>query len=232
MTDNNEYLLPEGVGEVKASSAEYYKHSAGTYKAYFGKLRPKYKDLNGKKCNQDDVGAALTHFVVRLWLIEKIGDNNFNYLKLDSNKKFIFNVEDDVSKLYFPLVISYMAKEQWKNIRLFDASYITDVENSKIVKLNPANPTEKIVNFNAFPLYYGMPCLIVIENGKQTGAPYVAKLTLSNDINRKLKADIMNDLENFVENKIIENRNANNNNETYTPPSVDIKTALDDILGW
>jgi len=226
----NNYELPKNFnGEIKVETYEYYRHEAGHYKSYFGKLIPKYKNLEGIKCSSTDANAQLSHFTVRLWIISK--DDN-PVLPL-TDKGFDKSNIKDVASIYFPLVIPCNPKEQWKNVKLFDGSFIKGIEESKIIKVNPMKPTEKIINFNAFPLYFGMPCIFTIQLGQQKNSPFVSNLMLSSDPEKQINTDFVEDIENFVDAKLAEAiKDRQQPDTTYTPPSIDLDSAINDFVNF
>ena len=175
------YDMPEGVDAVKSESFDYYRHPAGIYQVVFGRLNAKYKDLNNKKCEPETPGAYISHFTASLWIIKYLGTTNE-----PTNKPMIHIGEDSVTlpevmqaaELYFPLLVAYTPKDQWKNHKLFQSFVLPGHENLRIIQQNPAKPTEKATNFKAFPAYYGMQCKLILKLGDKTQQPYADTVEL------------------------------------------------------
>lgn len=225
MTDfwkDMDYEMPEGVQEVKSEGGfEYYQHQPGIYLTVFGKLKAKYKDLNGDKCDPDAPGAHLTHFTVPLWITKYLGTTSEpqskEVLAVKEDKILIPQVEQ-AAMLYFPLVISYDPKQQWTVHAKFESFHIPGQDALSIVKVNPAKPTEKTTNFKAFPAYYGSQIKLILDNKKsKKNNTYADSLELLTTAPR-IEGNIMNTLEEEVQ-KMIEKEIASRQSDSdYTPP--------------
>lgn len=221
MTDFYEdmgYELPEEAKPIKSEGFEYYKHPAGVYHGVFGKLIPKYKDINEKKCEPTDIGAHLSHYTATLWITEFLGNN------IEQKKKVVqFNGEDVTipantpsSHLYFPFMISTDPKWQWAIHQKFESWSLPGIENSKLVTVNPAKMTEKFTNVRAFPLYYGMPISFKIEIGEKKGSPYMASIKLMGDVSNRIPFELMGKLEGKF-NSLLESERADRDKKDEVP---------------
>lgn len=234
------YDLPEGVGEVKAESFEYYRHPAGIYQAVFGRLNPKYKDLNGQKCEAETPGAYISHFTVPLWLLKFLGTSsaptNKTLLQLGDGKIIVPEI-GQAAELYFPLLIAYAPKDQWKNHKLFQSFTITGHDNFRVIAQNPNKPTEKITNFKAFPAYYGTQCKLVLELGAKTQQPYCSSLELlqAPRIDTEIMHQLETDIQTIIDKEIADRQSSSNEPQTATfsqeAPSADALFGKEEDLG-
>lgn len=228
------YAMPPEAGEVKSDSFEYYKHPAGIYRGVFGKLTAKYKDSNGKKCEGADVGAKLTHFTAALWILEYKGKVNAPESKpmiAFVNNSFALPTGVQPAEVYFPLMVSYDPKDQWKVQKLFESFAIPGHDNLRLVKLNPSKPTEKITNFQAFPSYYGMPIEWIIDLGAQKGSPYCSsiKMLVTPRYPQEAIATMEKEVEHIIELERAKHKESQSNSYTAPPPpSTDLESLLED----
>lgn len=195
------YALPDEVGEVKSEGFEYYRHPVGIYTGLFGKLTAKYKDLNGDKCEPTTPGSYISHFIAQILITKFLGTSsapeNKSIIAPNSKGEFSLPSVNQAGELYYPLLISYDAKNQWKVHRLFEKFLIPGTE-FRIVKQNPSKPTEKITDFRAFPAFYGCPVKFIIEAGKKTGSPYCSNIELG-DLSQRVGPEEMNKLELMID---------------------------------
>lgn len=227
------YEMPDGVGEVKSESFEYYRHPVGIYSAIFGRLNPKYKDLNGQKCTEDTPGATISHFIAPLWITKFLGIPSAPVNKAIlavSKDKILIPADVQAAELYYPLMISYNPKDQWKVHRIFESFAIPNHDSLRIVSQNPSKMTEKITNFKNFPAYYGIQIKFIIDPyiSKNTGkeSTILATLELLPQL-PKIDGEIMHQLEADVNGLIereIASRQSEQSDSGYTPeapPSAD-----------
>lgn len=226
------YSLPDGIEDVKAEQTEYYRHPAGIYKGVFGKLEPRYKNLDGKRCEPEEPGAYLSHFIAKILLLSYHKDKEvkkiLSYHKSGTHMEkkpdmFIAPLGVKPVELYFPLTISYSPKEQWRNIKLFEKFIVNNV---KIVEVGNKQ-TEKVIKFKNFPFFYGYGVDLVIAESKK-GSTYAESLTLNGEIYNKLAVSEMeNKIDEMIKEEINRNKNAEN---PILPPSAD-DIINDDFLG-
>ena len=225
------YELPSNIVDAVAGEAsfQFYKHKAGFYKGFVGKLVPRYKDMEGKKCESTIPGATLSHFNLTLWLVKYLGTADRPEEVQILNPDLTIP-EGDLRKFYVSHVISILPKDQWRNHRTFDTFMIPNHENSKIVQPNPADPSTKVTLFKNFPFYYGLPVNLTIEEStKRADSTFVTSVTIT-DYSKRVPKDLMQSLEQQYETRLqieMEERKSRNNStpevayNVVDPSSVD-----------
>ncbi|MHB8362886.1 MAG: hypothetical protein ACYDBX_04685 [Patescibacteria group bacterium] len=214
--------LPNGIPEkMEARTVEYYKTPAGIYMAIIGRLQPKYKDINGKSCEEGTEGAVFSHCTIPWWLVEYLGTPSEPKhetilgmsLKLPDRK---------IAELYYPLYVSWNPDDQWKNVNTFQNFELKDDKDSKVIIPNPAKPSMKIVNFKALPKYYGMPIRFAVTTSK-AGNPYLDTknypITIINDRISLEKMKVFEEEVNMKIQKERAEREADKQQTEYTPPA-------------
>lgn len=229
------YELPPETSDVKSDSFEYYRHPAGVYQGVFGKLTAKYKDGEGKKCDSTALGASLSHFTAALWIIKYLGILNKPENKpvlMYKEDKFIIPPDTQPAELYFPLMISYNPKDQWKVQKLFEKFTIPGHEHLRLVKLNPVKPTEKSTNFPAFPAYYGVPIKFTIDLGQQKGSPYCSSIQMLDTprYNPEAIATLEKEIEQIIEMEKAKRQNQQQEYSAPPPPEADLNDLLEDDI--
>ena len=227
--------LPDGVpAEIPAESQyQYYKVPQGLYDIVFGKLNYKYKDLNNKPCDAGVPGAQFRNMAISpLWLLQYDGTAQIPNKKVILGKNLTIPA-NPVAELYYPHIISWEPKRQWINIKLFENFEIKGISQSKVVTLNPAKPTGKIMNFGALKYFYGSIATINIiwtgENDKYVNIDdkYGIKLT-----GERIPLEKMKQFEVEIDAKLQLERasRAEAKSNSYTPPTED-DSELSDFIG-
>ena len=229
------YQLPEGIGEVKAESFDYYNHPPGIYHGFIGRLTAKFKDMEGKKCGADVAGAKISHFILTLWITDYLGtagkpERRPNITVVD-DKAIIPSGINQVAELYFGLMISYEAKDQWKVHKQFQEFAIPGHDGLRIIKVDPSKPGTKVTNFQAFPFYYGMPVEFTLDSGKKTGSTYLSEIKLlkSDKLPNAVVAGLEEDFNAILERERAA-RKQNQDGQVAPPPSVDVGDILGDDM--
>lgn len=150
------YELPDDLPkQVEIVQQGFYQHPAGTYSGFMGKLTPKYKNAEGKNCSREDIGAVMSHCVVRLYINKFLGTT-----QSPTNEVLIgedLSIPDrQTSELSFPVIVSFNPNDTWRAIKQFEKFELNGSPDSKIIMTNPTNPQTKIIVPRNFAKYYGM----------------------------------------------------------------------------
>uniref|UniRef100_A0A6H1ZKA2 Uncharacterized protein n=1 Tax=viral metagenome TaxID=1070528 RepID=A0A6H1ZKA2_9ZZZZ len=177
---NAGYELPDDLpGEVKNESFEYFRHPAGVYEGFIGKLVMKYKNANGDKVDATAPGAAISHTILNLWVKKYFGTSTAPVTETFLSDALEINPNLPLSSFYYPQMVTLVPQDQWKNIQLFETFKIPNNDKLRIIQINPQKPTEKYTVFKSFPAYYG--CSIsfeIVMSGKGNG--FIQKITMLN----------------------------------------------------
>ncbi len=154
---------------------ERFKHIAGEYRGIFGKVKVYYKDVDGERCEKDDVGAT-KDFAMNDIIITKSPDEH----GLNAELK----IPDGVSygSLIYKQYITLEEDGQWKNKALFEEFAITGNDKMNVVKYGEnfnSDPSDFSVDLSQLTYYLGMPVTFTIEISKKNNA-YIVGLFLTN----------------------------------------------------
>lgn len=221
----------EDVPEQVEADVSYYKVPEGSYIVVFGKLVPKYKDINGNSCEPGTPGSIFSHASAPLWLIEYHGTPSepkketilgWN-LEIPENKK--------VMELYFNLYISWDKRDQWKNINLFKDFSLKHQPMSKVVITDPSK-SGKIVRLKSLAYYYGCALYINIL-WSEKGTPYIdTKNKGVKILDEFIRPEKMIEFEKKISAKVEkerEERNSQDKDKSYTPPSDKFNEDAEDL---
>jgi len=231
--------IPSDVpSQVEAETKEWYRVPAGIYSATFGRINPKYKDMNGKGCDSDYPGAIFDHASIPLWLIETHGTPEKPQQVAILGKDLQIPPVRKVQELYYPMFISWKKEDQWKNVALFNAFELPGVPESKVILTNPANPQKKIVNFKALPKYYGMVVRFNLVMSDKGNVFVDSKSFPMTPTGERISLEKMKAFEEAINIKVEAERQERNANQSqsgggsYTPPadSGEDSSNLDDFL--
>ena len=207
------YELPEDVPQqVEGESFDYYRHPAGIYLGAAGRLKLKYKDANDKTCGSSDIGARLVPGVLPLWIFEYLGTNTAPQTKMIISKDLVIPPSFTIPEVYYPQMISFDPKDQWKNAKLFGGWKADNLP--PIISPKPSKPSIKVTNFQAFPAYYGIQVKwLLVTNDR--GSVYVDGGIQLQKLPR-VPADKMTLLENMADKRAKEEWEARRQSDTPT----------------
>lgn len=212
--------------QVEADVPQYYKVPAGIYVIAFGKMLPKFKDINGKTCEQGTPGSSFSHASVPLWLIEYHGTAELPKNETILGSKLIIPDNKKVAELYYNLFISWDKADQWKNINMFK-DFRLQRPNSQVVVNNPSGQG-KVVRLKSLAYYYGKLMQInIIWSDKDN--PYIdTKNSSIKILEASIKPELMMEFEAKINAKVEQeriDRQSKPDGGGYTPPATD----LDDL---
>ena len=167
------YDIPENAPkEVKSDSPEYYKHPKGSYTAIIGSMQFKFENMNGKKCEPNDLGATAVRTILKLLIKSYTNEEGVQEQLLGND----LHVPDDrtAPELYFPLMLSLKRTDQWRIEKMLGEFVIPEIANSEIVK-------DKLVRYGKIQLYFGLTVKFVIQHGEKKGSPYIESIALLNE---------------------------------------------------
>lgn len=220
--------------EVEADVPQYYKVPAGIYVVAFGRMTPKFKDINGKPCDQGAVGSTFSHATIPLWLIENHGTASNPVKESILGSQLTIPSDKKVSELYYNLFISWEKNDQWKNVNLFKDFKIQGVPNSEVVIPNPSGQG-KVCRLKSLQFYYGNLMQISIL-WSDKGNPYIdTKEYGVKLLPTKIPMEKMQEFEANINAKVEKERSERqkNNESGYTPPAEEFNEdagSLDDFL--
>jgi hypothetical protein len=168
------YELPEGTPKEVSHEGGFFKHEAGIYKGFIGKLMGKYVNIEGSKIDSWIPGSRLSHFTLPIWLREYYHPKG-NTVKILSDSLEI--ITQNPFETYFGIYVSAKPEDQWKYNGLFENLILPENKNFKIIGLNPKNPVQKITNFGMFPQFYGVPVKITLSLSDK-GNVYASSITI------------------------------------------------------
>ena len=114
------YDLPDlAPKQVEGEVREYYRHPAGTYLGFVGKIVAKFKDQQGKRCEPDEPGAVFSHYILNLWIKKFLGN-----AQTPTGEQMITDAlkipDRPLQEIYFPIVLFPDPKRQWSSKLMFD----------------------------------------------------------------------------------------------------------------
>jgi len=233
------YELPGVPEKIEAKTFDYYQHKVGEYDAVIGMIEARYKDPEGKRCEAMEPGAELSHLTMYMLIKRFYGTPN-KPVKEEILSDLLVIPKDESSEtgkvqagsLYFPFYLSIKKRDQWKNIRLFQDFIIGEDNNTRIIQVNPAQPSSKYVCIKNFPLYYGCPIKLSVEMSKNDKA-YVGSVkqvngawTPSEEVTR-----ITNEIKVLLDAEKEIRKAYYDNEEEPQIQSEKVQSNLDDILG-
>lgn len=226
------YELPDDLPtQVEVQQQGYYQHPAGTYQGFIGRIVPKYKNLEGKNCSKEEVGASMSHLTLRIYLQKFLGTTQAPVNQELLNDALTIPEGKTSSELYFPVNVSFNPSEAWRSIKQFEKFELPNAPESKIIQISPVNPMAKIIIPKNFPKYYGMKVNfdITFKAGSEKQSRYIdGNIQL---IQQRLPMERLQEFEKEFEQKIeaeIEARKAERNNPSYVPPTTDFGAILDE----
>jgi len=228
------YELPADVPEVvEGTNNEWYKHPVGIYNGFIGKLNIKYKNGEGKNCSADEIGAVISHGTLPIWIFEFLGTVNAPTTEQVLGKDLTVP-NRRTSELYYPIYISFLEKDQWRNFNAFSLLEIDGHPELKVIAPDPKNPLKKHTRIKVIPAYYGVPVRFILDNAKsKTGSVYLADPIKMLNAPR-IPLDKLKDFETAIDAKVqAEQIERNSNVPNETPPDTDFDAmASDDLDGF
>lgn len=221
--------------EVEAEQ-QYPKIAPGIYTIAFGRMTPKFKDINGKSCEQGTPGSSFAYASIPLWLIENHGTSAEPLKEIILGSGLVIPENKKVMELYYNLFISWEKKDQWKNVGLFKNFKLPDIPLSEVVIPNPSGQG-KVCRLKSLQYYYGhLMSITVLWSDK--GNPYID--TKNSDIKILPTVIPIEKMQKFeleikarVEKERDERQKNSESNSSYTPPAQDFNEDagnLDDFL--
>ena len=222
------YELPDNAprqGEFE--QFQYYQHPAGLYVGFIGKLNSKFKGADGKNCPPDMPGAVFDHFQLALWITKFLGSSTNpkteEIVKLNADGNLLLP-DRELAECYFGLYISTDPKRAWSLAKTFEDFRLPGHAKFNVLQQSGKNMATKVVNYSAFPAYYGIPIKFALtfkpESEKQ--ARYIdGKIDLL-ELAKRIPFDKLQQFEAVVEAKVkasqAERAAKNNTYQPETPP--------------
>jgi len=212
-------LPPDAPRDTVSEGTEYYKHPAGIYVGFVGRLITKYKDVNDKACVAGVAGAKFSHYQLVRWIQRYLGTPAEPLLKdVLGNDLQVPDVK--FPELYFGEYLSAESKDQWSIAKKFENFKIAGYPKYDIIQPDSQKPSLKRTIWGAFPAYYGMIIKWEMAIGEKKGNSYVVSTSLVN-AERIPTAKIL-ELEQKVADMIERERQQREmnkqQNDNYTPP--------------
>lgn len=154
---------------------ERFKHCIGEYRGIFGKVKMYYKDVDGERCEKDDVGATKA-FAMGDIIITKAPDGH------GLNAELKIPTEASYGSLIFKQYITLEDDAQWKNKALFEEFAIANNPKMNIVHYGEnfnSDPGDFSIDLSQLTYYLGIPLTFTVQLGKK-GSAYISGLFLSN----------------------------------------------------
>lgn len=221
--------------QVEAEAPLYYKVPAGIYVVAFGRLTPKYQDINKKPCEPGTPGSIFTHATVPLWLIESHGTPELPKNETILGSKLVIPDGKKVNELYYNLFISWDKKDQWRNIKLFDSFEIKGNPNAKMVINNP-NGQGKVVRLKSLSYYYGRLAQINLMWSEKEFVFIDTKNSTVKLLDHSIRPEDMMEFEAKINAKVEKERaerqaqqSSSNEGGSYTPPATDFNEDASDL---
>jgi len=206
--------------EVEADVPSYFKTPVGIWIMAFGRMMPKFKDINNKACEQGTPGSSFSHASVPLWLIETHGTAQAPKKETVLGMSLTIPEGKKVSELYYNLFISWEKGDQWKNTNMFKDFELKGIPNSKVVVPNPSGQG-KVVRLKSLQYYYGrLVQLNVLWSDKEN--PYIdTKNTPVKILDGFIKPEVMVEFESKINVKVEAERAARKPSQEggYTAPT-------------
>ncbi len=152
-----EYATPKGViDKVEGEARQYYRHPAGVYTGFIGKLVHKFVDAEGKYVEADEPGAIYKNSTLQIWLYKFLGnaENPVGDVIITPELKL---PDRPLQECYYPIVLSDDPKWFWKMANMFKSWKIPGHEKYTIIQPSKTNPSNKVMYKLAFPAYQGLP---------------------------------------------------------------------------
>lgn len=230
------YDIPDDIPQQVEGSGgfEYYKHPVGLYFGFCGKLNFKYVGQDKKPCNPDDVGARLSHAILPLWISQFHGTtiNPVTEVIVDANLKLPTR---PLAECYYPVRVAFAPEEIWKNKQLFGSWFVPNNPALTVIGKNPSKPNIVVVNYKAFPAYYGVGVRWSIVHSDK-GNAYVdgKKDQIGLMLDKRIPLDKMLEFEKAVEIKTNAERmerEANKSQQQNYQPEAPPATNFDELAG-
>jgi len=220
-------LPPDMPNAVKEDKKEYYRHPGGIYHGFIGKIMLKYKTSDGKKVEAGTPGANLSHGILQIWITKYLGTAHAS-VNVEIIKPDLTFDKRPVAELYYPQLITFLPKEQWKNVKLFD-KFTLGTNESKVIRPNVDKPTIKETVFKNFAYYYGVPVKFEILISDKGNTYINSAIEIIEGAKRFSQQDMIaleREFERLLE---AERESRKNQEQQYTPPTADID--LSDVNG-
>lgn len=199
------YDIPDDIPQQVEGTGgyEYYKHPAGLYLGFCGKLNFKYIGPDKKPCSSDVSGAILSHAILPLWINQYHGTTINPVTEEIINLKSLKLPDRPLAECYYPVRVAFAPEEQWKNKNLFGAWFIQGNANLSIVGKHPSKPNLVLTNFKAFPAYYGVGVRFSIVVSDK-GNTYIEgkKDSIGLMLDKRVPFDKMIEFEKLVDSKL------------------------------
>lgn len=219
-----DYELPEGAPEQgEYEEFQFYRHPAGIYIGFIGKLHSKFKDGKGKACDSNMPGANFDHFQLPLWILKFLGSST------NPKSEDIITITDgnliladrSVFEMYYGAYISTDPKRLWGYTKMFEDFKIPGHPKYNIIQQSGKNMATKVMNYSGFPAYYGLQCKFALtykpKSEKQTR--YIDGKIEILDFTKRIPSDKLKLFEEAVDLKVkSEQKERAKQQDTYTPP--------------
>ena len=220
------YDLPDNAPKtVEGESASYYQHPAGQYFGFIGRLTPKYKDGENKRCEPDTPGAQFSHYMIAFWITNFAGtmDKPVNESVIAFTPDSLSLPDRPLAECYFSIPIYPDPKKQWSLKNLFEDWKLPGHPQYNIITQSPNNPAATVTNFRAFPAYYGLPVKFYVTFKPETDkkSRYVEGKVHITSYEKRVPKDLIIAFEKAVDMKVEAEREKRKaqSGETYTPPA-------------
>lgn len=221
--------------QVEADAPLYYKVPAGIYVVAFGRLTPKYQDINKKPCEPGTPGSVFTHATVPLWLIESHGTAEAPLNETILGSKLVIPEGRKTMELYYNLFLSWDKKDQWRNIKMFDDFQIKGNPNAKMVINNP-NGQGKVVRLKSLSYYYGRLAQINLVWSEKEFVFIDTKNSSIKLLDHSIIPEAMTEFESKINAKVEKERaerqsqqSQSDSGSSYTPPATDFNEDASDL---
>ena len=218
------YELPDNApkqGEYE--EFQFYRHPAGIYVGFIGKLISKFKDDKGKNCEPEMPGAVFDHFQLPLWILKFLGSagapKTEELIKLSPEGDLILP-DRSIFEVYYGSYISTDPKRLWSYAKTFEDFKLLGHPKYNIIQQSGKNMATKVLNYSGFPAYYGLQCKFALtfkpDSDKQTR--YTDGKIQILDVSKRFPMDKLNAFEQAVDIKIkAEQTERNQAKDNYTP---------------
>lgn len=215
------YELPEDIPESKEfTEFEYYKHPAGMYVGFVGKLNPKYKDGEGKGCPKETPGALLSHFMLPFWTKQFLGSTSQPVQDKIISEELVLP-DRELHECYYNMYLTRDDKRLWSLKKTFLNWKIPGHPQYDIV-VKGTTPGSKKINYKAFPAYYGLPVKfgLTFNPKSEKQSRYVDGEIMFLDMANRIPREKMQEFEKAVNIKLAkerEEREARGKDSGYKP---------------
>jgi len=217
------YEMPDDIPqEVEGTGFEYYKHPAGLYICFCGKLNFKYVGPDKKTCDAEAPGAVLSHAILPAWIHQYHGTTTKPVTEEIISLKTLDLPNRQLAECYYPIRVSFLKEEQWKNKNLFGGWFIQGNSHLNIIGNDPSKPNVIKTNFKAFPAYYGVGMRFTLAMSDK-GNTYIdgKKDAIGLMLDKRIPTNLMLEFEKKVESKLAaerDEREANKNRPNQEEP--------------